>query len=446
VRNRLRIVSVLAGVTAIVMAAGGGVANGSSGTRAASAATREKLTATDVGITPKELHVAIVADVDNPIRPGLNKQVADAINAWGVQVNKRGGLAGRKVVVDFYDSKLNPDESTNAFIQACDNDLAMVGTTAFAALNGDAIGSCKDKTGAAIGIPNLSGSDIGAGTGSQKTSFPLVKVGAQDFSKATPTYNVGVGPGSYIKNKVLHGNHVKQMAVLPAGVPGVQQLVDQLNKGGEQAGTIDEIVPPVSIADTAPQAQFTPIIDKIKRENINVVQLISDVAGGKLLKEAQVQGLDLTKVIFVCPAQCTSPGFLQTASNAANGSYVYSFVTPSSETAVPGVKEYVKAVGKDNVSANAELAYAAALNFESLVNRIVKRDGPNAVTRASLLKEIRTDPSVAAKGITAPNAKIGVASGCYMMLKVNQGRFTRAHPAKAGTFDCDKKNLTIVTG
>jgi len=442
VRTRLRIVFVFAVVTTTVISVWGADANASGNT----GGSNETLTATDVGITPKELHVAIVADVDNPIRPGLNKLVADAVKGWGVQVNKRGGLAGRKVVVDFYDSKLNPDEAANAFIQACENDLAMVGTTAFAALNGDAIGSCEDKTGAAIGIPNLSGSDIGPGTGSQKTSFPLVKVGAQDFKAATPTYNVGVGPSRYIKNEVLHGKKVKQMAVLPAGVPGVEQLIAQLNKGATQAGTIDELVAPVSIADTAPQAQFTPIIDTIKRENINVVQLISDVAAGKLLKEAQVQGLDLTKVIFVCPAQCTSPSFLQTAGNAANGAYVYGFVTPSTETAVPGVKEYVKAVGKDNVSANAELAYAAALNFESLVNRIVKRDGPNAVTRASLLKAIQTDPSVAAKGIMAPEAKIGVPSPCFMMLKVEQGRFTRVHPAKAGTFDCAKKNLKVVAG
>ena len=39
-----------------------------------------------------------------------------------------GGLAGRKVVVDFYDSKLNPNDTTNAEIQACENDVAMVGT------------------------------------------------------------------------------------------------------------------------------------------------------------------------------------------------------------------------------------------------------------------------------------------------------------------------------
>ena len=33
-------------------------------------------------------------------------------------------------MVDFYDSKLNPNDTTNAEIQACENDVAMVGTSA----------------------------------------------------------------------------------------------------------------------------------------------------------------------------------------------------------------------------------------------------------------------------------------------------------------------------
>ena len=33
-------------------------------------------------------------------------------------MNKNGGLAGRKVVVDFYDSKLNPTQTRNAEISA----------------------------------------------------------------------------------------------------------------------------------------------------------------------------------------------------------------------------------------------------------------------------------------------------------------------------------------
>ena len=41
-----------------------------------------------------------------------------------------GGLAGRKLVVDFTDSHLNANDSRNATITACQNDLAMVGGAA----------------------------------------------------------------------------------------------------------------------------------------------------------------------------------------------------------------------------------------------------------------------------------------------------------------------------
>ena len=51
-------------------------------------------------------------------------------------MNANGGLAGRKVVITFYDSKLNPDESVNAYTQACQNEFATVGSGAFVMLHG----------------------------------------------------------------------------------------------------------------------------------------------------------------------------------------------------------------------------------------------------------------------------------------------------------------------
>ncbi|MDQ1432768.1 MAG: hypothetical protein QOF40_3370, partial [Actinomycetota bacterium] len=77
--------------------------------------------ATDVGITATEIHVAVIADVDNPIVPNLFKGSKDAVEGAAKFLNSKaggGGLAGRKVVVDFYDSKLNANATTNAEIQA----------------------------------------------------------------------------------------------------------------------------------------------------------------------------------------------------------------------------------------------------------------------------------------------------------------------------------------
>ena len=82
----------------------------------AGAAAAEKPTATDVGITDKEIRIAVIADVDTPLAPGAYKGAKDAVEAWGKYINTQGGLAGRKVVVDFYDSKLAGDETRNAII------------------------------------------------------------------------------------------------------------------------------------------------------------------------------------------------------------------------------------------------------------------------------------------------------------------------------------------
>ena len=85
----------------------------------------EEPKATDVGITDKEIHVAVIADVDSPLAPNLFKAAVDGMQGWAKYTNSKaggGGLAGRKVVIDFLDSKLNPAETKNAQITACQND------------------------------------------------------------------------------------------------------------------------------------------------------------------------------------------------------------------------------------------------------------------------------------------------------------------------------------
>ena len=96
-------------------------------TGAVTAGAAEKAQATEVGVTPTEIHIAVVADVDNPFAPGVFKPSVEGVQGVAKYINATGGLAGRKVVVDFYDSKLNANEARNATINACENDLAIVG-------------------------------------------------------------------------------------------------------------------------------------------------------------------------------------------------------------------------------------------------------------------------------------------------------------------------------
>ena len=113
--------------------------------------------AADVGITDTEIHLAMVADVDNAAAPGLFQPSVDTVKAWAKTVNQAGGIAGRKIVIDFIDSHLNPDEARNATIQACQDDFAMVGSEAIFLNNVTDMNACPNAQGKPIGIPDMPG-------------------------------------------------------------------------------------------------------------------------------------------------------------------------------------------------------------------------------------------------------------------------------------------------
>ena len=96
-----------------------------------------------------------MADVDNTLAPGLFKGSPAAVEAFAKSVNADGGLAGRKLVVDFIDSHLNADEARNVVIKACSEDFGVVGTASLFLNNVDDMTACVDQAGAATGIPDL---------------------------------------------------------------------------------------------------------------------------------------------------------------------------------------------------------------------------------------------------------------------------------------------------
>ena len=145
---------VLSATLAVVIAA---VGLATVGSVAVAGAQSAKPKADDVGITATEIHVAVIADVDNSLAPGVFKASVDAMKAWAKVVNKAGGLAGRNVVIDFIDSKLNPNTTRNATISACANDFAMVGGEALFMSNVDDMVACQNKAGQPIGLPDMPG-------------------------------------------------------------------------------------------------------------------------------------------------------------------------------------------------------------------------------------------------------------------------------------------------
>src|SRR5262245_66493308 len=63
----------------------------------------------EIGVTADTIRIAVIADVDNPVRPGLLQGTVHVVHAFGKYINSNGKLAGRNVQVDIIDSKLRAD-------------------------------------------------------------------------------------------------------------------------------------------------------------------------------------------------------------------------------------------------------------------------------------------------------------------------------------------------
>src|SRR3954465_9791113 len=201
---------------AIVLMVGAGTLAATAATAGAPPGGSGKAKATDVGITATEIHIAVVADVDNPIVPNLFKGPVDAVKGAAAFMNSKvggGGLAGRKGVVDFYDSKLNANATTNAEIQACENDVAMVGTSSVALSSVDNMRNCKDSTGAVTGLPDVPFVSTALVQQCSDQSFPMAppQVLCDTATEHPQTFQADVARGYYYLDKYgkdLHGVYV----------------------------------------------------------------------------------------------------------------------------------------------------------------------------------------------------------------------------------------------
>ena len=147
------------------------------------------------------INVAVVADVDNTIAPGVLKGIVDGVQGWGKYVNANGGIGGRKVQVDFIDSHLNPNDTRNAIIKACSQDFALVGTGTLLLQTPADITSCADSAGKADWHPRHGG----AGDQSRRrvarppaTRSRRRRWSAPRIDKSPQTYRANNGDSKYL--------------------------------------------------------------------------------------------------------------------------------------------------------------------------------------------------------------------------------------------------------
>jgi ABC-type branched-subunit amino acid transport system substrate-binding protein len=410
---------------------------------AGAAAATQKPTATDVGITAGEFHVAIVADVDSPLAPNLF--IGDVLGTKAVAkyLNAHGGLAGRKVVVEFYDSKLDAADTRNAVIQACESDAVMSGTSAVFLTSVDEMRGCKDAKGQTTGIPDLPAFAPNVSQQCSDQSFPVIPPALLcDTKDQHPqTYQTNVQRAYYYQGKFgkdLHGIYIFNNASKAAHDALYAQLGGLREVGITSDADFDE-------AANAQQSVYTQIVQTMKTKGSNYAQCtLPYTCTVQLRKEAVLQGLSGVKV-WDCTVQCYDERFPQAGGADVEGTYVaipfMPYLNKADQKAVPMVGQFVKYMGKENLSSGAAYSWAAGLALRDAVEAQVAAGGVNSVTRATIFDQLRKLHDFDADGMFAPIDLAGrQLRPCGVINQVRGGAIVRVEPKKAGTFACSPKN------
>ncbi len=435
--------SAAAGTTATTAAGGSDTTVASTtATSAALDCASAPLQATDVGVTPEDITIQVMADTGSPLAPGVFQGSIDAVKAWGDYINTKGGVGCRKVVVKAWDSKLTPDDTTNGTINACQNSFAMVGTTSIFLLDPSAMAKCKDKAGAPTGLPDLAQFTTEIPHQCNPTTFAInPPPGDCPYTGGVRTGEQFTGQYDFYKTiePNLHG-----VFGFAGDLPSLVQSGVVQAAGLEAAGVGNDGVYKGSASDT--QAAFARLMQTIKAKKSNiVVNGSNDVFMIKMRKEAIAQGVDSVK-IWACGIACYTPNFLEQGGKDVEGTYVYMQNLPFEDAGSnESLDAFLGAIGGPKKATSwGAAAWAAADEFKQVADDIVATDGPNALTRAKFLDKIKTVNDFDDNGFFAPHEQRKY-SDCMVVMQVQNGKFVRINPTETGKFDCNPDYLTPVS-
>ena len=462
VRRRTHLAGLVTALLAAVLLAAGCSSSGSSSSSSPAAATSSAAAApsaaaaspsaspagtapgSDVGLTATTIKVGVIADVNNPLVPGLFQKSVNAVKAWAKDVNASGGLAGRQVTVDFCDSQLNPNATTGCVIKACQNDFALVGTSANALEDLSDIDGCKNAAGKAIGIPDLAAFAF-LPLACDPDTYLIGGYGPYcATAKQNPqTYLANIGDARYYTSqfKNLHG-----VFVYDSDVPTLK--VDFLPnfQGDEDLGIKADAQGSYAESGSAPESALTPVISAIKAAGSSYVYAGSTPQNTILLeREAKLQGVSSVKV-WACNSGCYDSSFYAQGGSVVNGTYAQlddlPFYTEYQDN--PALAALVKQMGgTSNLNNNAVLSYVMCLLFQDAVQKATANGG--TLDRQTLFTALNGESSFDADGIIGPTNVGGhQLSNCDVITQLVNGQWQRVYPAKPGTFDCNSGNTKTI--
>jgi ABC-type branched-subunit amino acid transport system substrate-binding protein len=190
------------------------------------------------GVSPTEIRVATFSDTGFAGRPGLNQEFFDTAKVFADWCNDRGGINGRKIVVDERDAALFNVKARME--ESCTEDFAMVGG-----------GVVFDQDGVQSRLqcllPDISGFVVSApARGADLVVQPL----------PNPTFELAMGSLNYLDKKFPAAT--KKVGVLTGDVATTKVTAAQMTEAAKSLGwniVYNDAYPAAGVTDWTPYAQ-----------------------------------------------------------------------------------------------------------------------------------------------------------------------------------------------
>ncbi|MSO79484.1 MAG: hypothetical protein EXQ79_07730 [Acidimicrobiia bacterium] len=368
---------------------------------------------TDVGITENAITLAVIAD---------DAETFQGMQAWQSAVNRRGGIAERKIKLDLLETGGTAEGYANAVTSACDRDFAIVGS--FSRFDTSA-----ESAGCAL-IPDLPVQPIASDHSTASNTFAafprqegIEAVGSHAWLLA----NVAGCCNQFVLVPDADPERTHTLASIDAGVTA----------GFTTAGSVD-----VSASDDA--IRYAEILDEMEAAGVTFATSGLGRDSTVLLRTtAAGRAPDVTA--WYCDANCYDNAFLADGGDAVDGQYVAIETAPFSDRSEIGaLRTYLRITKRlDHEASYAGLrAFATGMLWEAATKQVVDDQGDNGLTRTRLLEALATIHDFTAGGIAGPtDVATGTPNGCYALLRVVDGAFERANPTDKGALDCGSQNL-----
>jgi ABC-type branched-subunit amino acid transport system substrate-binding protein len=391
-----------AGGTSTGAALGSTVGGGGASNPAAAVPAGGNGGATDVGVTADSITIGNVSTLTGPV-PGIFQGAVLGTQAAVAYINSQGGIYGRQLKLIVRDDQFDTGQNRAATIDLIGKAFAFAGSFS---LYDDAA------------LDQLRSSNIVDTTYSLSENRRALP---NNFSVQPGHMGWRLGPLNYFKSKFPDA--ITKVGAIYGDVPASVTSYQGWKAAAQSAGY--KVVYERGFSPT--ETDFTADVVRMRQAGVKMVYLTAaDVRPTARLAKAMAQQ-NFTVDAFVSGGVAYDPNFLTLAGPAGNGVYSEQQMAmyDGEDASIPEVKLLLDWSNRVRPGYKPDLYAVFAWGSVRLLADALKAAGPR-ITRASVNDAIRKLGTYDVHGMLPPaNPGTKAPPTCYILVKVNNGAFTR---------------------